>query len=54
MSEPTARDRIEAVRVAAEAEQLANEASWSGWLLRPFARLLRWMAKDHPEHDDVY
>lgn len=62
MSEPTdeltARERIEAHRLAGEAEELAKGASWAAWFLRPMARLIRWMdteiERDRRERDSHY
>lgn len=43
-NEITARDRIKAVSVAIELEDLAKRVTVCAWFLRPLAKLLRWMA----------
>jgi hypothetical protein len=54
----TARERIEAHRLAREADELANTAPWAAWILRPLARLIRWMdtelERDRRERDSFY
>lgn len=59
MREPewTARDRIEAHRVAREADEIADNAPWAAWLLRPLAWLIRKLDTDIENargEDDVY
>lgn len=41
--EITWQERQQARKLIRELEQLAVEAPWAAWLLRPLARLLRWM-----------
>jgi hypothetical protein len=42
-NELTARERIAAHALCREADELADKAPWSAWLLRPLERLIRWM-----------
>lgn len=44
--ELTARERLKLHAVCRDADALADRAPWSAWLLRPLARLLRWMDAD--------
>lgn len=51
--ELTARERIELHRVCREADETADHAPWAAWLLRPIARLLRWMDAEAHRPDDL-
>lgn len=44
--ELSARERIAAHKLCREAEELADRATWAAWLLRPLARLIRWMDEE--------
>lgn len=55
--ELTARERINAVRKAEEAEAFADtiKPGFARWIVLEMAKLMRWCASDHREHDrDIY
>lgn len=43
MSELTPQERADARRLVREADELADRAPWTAWVLRPISRLVRWM-----------
>lgn len=51
--ELSARERIAAYTLCREAEELADRVPWAAWVLRPLARLIRWMDQEIHRPDDL-
>lgn len=49
MDQLTDKDRAEADKLFAEADDVMQRAPWSRFLLRPLVRLIRWIMREMDE-----